>query len=156
MKFFHLLIVIVFALSGCGNKTTHQQETGSYATDSIGTEEILTEQVWDYQAIYGHYTLESAAAGFSASLTIQPQGRDLLFTLVSRKGETCKGEAGNTVAMVNHNDRYHTGYAIDETCKLEFIFRHTENKIDVRELQLCTLHNPLCGFDGTYVKTKPS
>lgn len=112
------------------------------------------EPVVSYQAFYGTYVLESAAGGFTATLVIEPRGNDMGFTLTSRKGDSCKGELSGAVAIVSHSTYYSTGYTMEESCKLEFSFRHEEEKIDIKEIHLCTAHDATCGFEGTYAKVR--
>jgi hypothetical protein len=101
----------------------------------------------------GIYDHESTTRGFSAILTITESGNDLSFTLSVSQGN-CKGEAEGKIIMVSHEENYHIGFFELEQCPLQFSLMLQGDKIDVKEINLCRLHEANCVFEGTYAKRK--
>jgi hypothetical protein len=150
---YNRIFIFILVLTGCGKSGGEQtSSTDSTSLDSTTTETELPDPDWEYTELYGQYSHDASTSGFSSTLVLEPQGLNIAFTIISSKGESCRGEASGNIAMVNHNEFYDTGYWISDDCKLEFIFRHQDKKVDVREIHLCTLHEAMCGFEGTYSK----
>ena len=150
-------IVLAILFTTCAVKKDEQAvdekvtvEGSDVDADSSSAYPVLPETDWDFTGLYGVYIHEGSSGGYSATLILEPQGLNIAFTLVSSKGETCRGEASGNIAMVDHKEYYDTGYWVSEDCKLEFIFRHQDKKVDVKEIHLCTLHEQSCSFEGTY------
>jgi hypothetical protein len=148
-----LLTLLIPALIGCSPSTKETPSTETVPVDSATDTTAPADVTWDYETLYGNYSLESSTGNFRASLALEPRGNELAFTLVSRKG-SCEGDLSGVIMMMNHNEHFDTGYSMEESCKLEFIFRYQEDLVDVKEIHLCTAHDPACGFEGTYRKIK--
>lgn len=155
MKTVTPLLLALWCLASCTNasnqKDTETQDVS--VADSAATVAEEDKIVYDYTALLGVYESTSQTAGYRAMLVIEPEGLELRYTLTTKNGD-CTGTATGSIAMVSHAAYYHTGYSMEEKCKLEFILRHTERKIDVKEIHDCTLHGPLCAFEGTYTKVE--
>lgn len=147
------LFFIFLLLLGCQQKS-QQSETETNSTAVEGTEEDMfthPEQPYDYSSLYGTYDHESTTKGFGAVLTIRQNGNDLYFYVSVSQG-TCKGETEGNVMMFEHTENYHTGFHQSENCMLQFMFIQTEEKIDIKEVNLCTAHGANCSFEGGYIK----
>ncbi len=143
-------------LVSCTGKLS--QENKNTETVEIDSAEEFYEQaedktVYDYQAFKGIYDHESSTQGFSAVLVISESGNDLSFTLSVSQG-SCKGEAEGKVTLVSHEENYHIGFFELNECPLQFSLMIKEDKIDVKEINLCRLHESGCTFEGSYAKRK--
>lgn len=139
--------------------------TGKAPDDSKNTEVVEIDSandfykqpedktVYDYKTFEGIYDHESTTRGFTAILTITESGNDLAFTLSVSQG-TCKGEAQGKILMVGHEENYHVGFFEQDQCPMQFSLMLQEDKIDVKEVNLCRLHESNCAFEGTYAKRK--
>lgn len=156
MRLVPSLIVIIILLASCSvKKEDSSNEIGPENTpDSTQVLDKLPDPDWNFSELYGRYQHEASSGTFSSTLVLEPQGLNIAFTLISSKGESCHGEASGNIAMVDHNENFDTGYWVEEQCKLEFIFRRTDDKVDVKEIHICTLHDTMCGFEGTYSRIK--
>lgn len=155
--FFIIYAVLLTIVSGgCGEKKT-QNETDQSAVEIDSASEFYEQSedktVYDYHRFAGIYDHESSTKGFSAILTVTESGNDLAFTISVAQGG-CKGEAQGNMLMVSHDKTYYVGfYEVDE-CPLQFTLMLNEDKIDVKEVNLCRLHEANCAFEGTYAKRK--
>lgn len=119
------------------------------------TQEIIhqTETQFDYTPIYGVYDHESTTEGFGAVVSIRQEGFNLYFTLSVSQG-SCKSETEGVVTMVEHTKNYYTGFYNFDKCPLQFTFYPTQQKVDVKEVSLCTVHSGGCNYEGVYLKRK--
>lgn len=144
----------VSLLISCTGKTPQENTTLAVEIDSSDFYQQPTDKtVYDYKTFRGIYDHESTTSGFSAVLTITESGNDLSFTLSVSQGN-CKGDVAGKLFIVSHEENYHVGfYELDE-CPLQFSLMLHDNKIDVKEVNLCRLHPAQCSFEGTYAKRK--
>lgn len=150
------LIFLIGLTTGCVKKNKNEKSAGSAVEiDSMKDfyEQPDDKTVYDYQRFAGIYDHESTTKGFTAVLVITENGNDLSFELsVAQAG--CKGEAKGNMVMVSHEKTYYVGfYEVDE-CPLQFTLMLTENKIDIKEVNLCRMHEANCAFEGAYIKRK--
>lgn len=149
------IIFILLLLTGCSSKTP-QENTASEAIEIDSAEfyqDTEDETSIDYSNFEGIYDHESTTRGFSAILTIAESGNDLSFTLSVSQG-TCKGEVKGKILIISHEDNYHVGFFELDQCPLQFSLMISDSKIDVKEINLCKLHESGCTFEGTYAKRK--
>lgn len=140
----------------CTGKTSHDTaDNQSVEVDSAREYYKNTEEevVYNYRTFAGIYDHESNTKGFTAVLNITESGNDLSFTISVSQG-ACKGEAEGKITMVSHDENGHSGFYELSDCPLQFMLLSKENKIDVKEISLCQLHESGCAFEGTYVKRK--
>lgn len=143
-------------LAACAGKPSPENENREAIEVDSATEfyeQADDKTVYDYNSFRGIYDHESTTAGFAAVLAITESGNDLSFTLSVSQG-TCKGEAEGKILMVSHEENYHVGFFELDQCPLQFSLMLHEDKIDVKEVNLCRLHDSSCAFEGTYVKRK--
>ncbi len=151
-----LPILLTGLVAGCGEKKKDEKSAGS-AVEIDSTKDFYEQPdnktVYDYQRFAGIYDHESTTKGFTAVLVITENGNDLSFELsVAQAG--CKGEAKGNMVMVSHEKTYYVGfYEVDE-CPLQFTLMLTETKIDIKEVNLCRMHEANCAFEGAYIKRK--
>lgn len=155
---FFIIYVVLFATlsEGCSERKT-QNETDGAAVEIDSANDFYEQPddktVYDYHRFAGIYDHESSTKGFSAILTVTESGNDLAFTISVAQG-SCKGEAKGNMLMISHDKTYYVGfYEVDE-CPLQFTLMLNEDKIDVKEVNLCRLHEANCAFEGTYAKRK--
>lgn len=150
-----ITIVIILLSIGCQSKP--QQDKTDSQMDTVSeaqpTEDIYAkpETNYDLRPLYGIYDHESTAKGFSAVLTLTQYGNDLYFTVSVSQGE-CKGESEGVVSILDYNENYYTGFYNSEDCKMQFSFLLIENKVDIKEVTICSHHGNDCSFEGTYLK----
>lgn len=156
-----LKIVLIFVaigisvvFNGCVDKKTQSKTTVDVV--EIDSAKEFYEQpeatvTYDYQRFAGIYDHESTARGFAAVLVITESGNDLSFTLSVAQG-TCKGEVSGNMLMVSHEQHYYVGFFEANECPLQFTLQLTEDKIDVKEVNLCQLRDSNCSFEGNYQK----
>lgn len=145
--------VLFFACSE--KKNSKKPDDSAVELDSAEDfyEQADDNTVYDYHRFAGIYDHESTTKGFSAILVITENGNDLAFTLsVAQAG--CKGEAKGNILMISHEPTYYVGFYEADECPLQFTLMLSENKIDVKEVNLCRLHESNCAFEGGYVKRK--
>jgi hypothetical protein len=143
-------------LAGCTGKASQgDKDSEAIEIDSASDfyEQPDNQTVYDYRTFQGIYDHESTTRGFSAVLTISESGNDLSFTLSVSQGN-CKGSAEGKMLMVSHEENYHIGFFELDQCPLQFSLLLKEDKIDVKEINLCRLHESNCAFEGTYAKRK--
>lgn len=149
-------ILIVFILSGCTTKNPDAPANEvSVPVDSA--REFYrqeTQENFDYSRFQGIYDNESTTTGFSAILTLAENGNDLSFTLSVTQGNSCKGHAEGKVFMMSHEPAFYVGFYEAENCPLQFSFMLQDDKVDVKEINLCKLREGNCSFEGSYVKRK--
>jgi hypothetical protein len=149
------LFFILLILAGCKEKV--QQENVDNQGIEVDSAKDFFEQpedgkTYDYARFLGIYDHESRTGGFSAVLAITENGNDLSFTLSVAQGNGCKGEAEGAIFMMSHETNYYVGFYQLENCQLQFSFMLQEDKIDVKEINICRLHEGSCTFEGTYAK----
>jgi hypothetical protein len=150
-----VIIIITTLLFCCQSKPQNsdaQQTTGN--AQEIDSTDFYAKPVttYDYRPFYGIYDHESTTAGFSAVVTINPSGTDLLFTVSVAQGE-CKGESEGVITMFEHTENYYAGFYSSENCRMQFSFiLQPELKIDIKEVTLCSHHGSNCSYDGIYAK----
>lgn len=152
------LSYIGFALLICCSGKPSPEATENEAVEIDSAKEFYAEEaedktVYDYRSFQGIYDHESTTRSFSAILTIEESGNDLSFTLSVSQG-SCKGEALGKITIVSHEENYHAGFFELDECPMQFSLMLKEEKIDVKEINLCRLHESNCAFEGTYVKRK--
>lgn len=151
-----LSFIFLLLLSGCIGKAP-QEDKRSEAIEIDSASDFYQQPadttVYDYRTFQGIYDHESTTQGFSAVLTITENGNDLSFTLSVSQG-TCKGVAEGKILMVSHEENYHVGFFELEQCPLQFSLLLQEDKVEVKEINLCRLHESNCAFEGTYAKRK--
>jgi len=155
MKFKSLiqLLALVLVFPHCQEKPRENESTGTQAIeDTVSTTSAPPVPSWDYSKLYGVYFFEGNNGTYASSLTLEPQGLNIAFKLVTTKGKTCRAEANGNIALVNHTENFDTGYWITDDCGLEFSFQLKNQKVDVKEVNTCTLHNEQCLLEGTYIK----
>lgn len=153
------IICVVFfagAIVSCGEKKT-QEKSGGSAVEIDSARDFYEQPddktVYDYQRFAGIYDHESTTKGFTAVLVIIENGNDLSFELsVSQAG--CKGEAKGNIVMISHEKISYVGFFEADECPLQFTLMLTENKIDIKEVNLCRMHEANCAFEGAYIKRK--
>lgn len=152
-----LLLTIAFLMFlSCSSKAPHEKVNSEAVEVDSATEfyeQPETKTVYDYRSFQGIYDHESTTRGFAAILTITESGDDLAFTLSVSQG-TCKGKAEGKIIMVSHEQNFHVGFYEPDQCPLQFSLLLSEAKIDVKEVNLCKLHDSNCSFEGTYIKRK--
>lgn len=149
--------LIVFILFGCTAKNPDKPVNELSVPVDSATEfykQDETEEDFDYSRFEGIYDHESSTTGFSAILTITENGNDLSFTLSVAQGSGCKGEAKGAVFMMSHEPNFYVGFYEAENCQLQFSFMLQEDNIDIKEINLCELHESNCWFEGSYAKRK--
>ena len=141
--------------AACSSKAPQDSEqTAATEVDSTEFYEQREDKtVYDYKPFQGIYDHESTTKGFSAVLTLTESGNDLSFTLSVSQG-TCKGQADGKISMVSHEENYHVGFFELDECPLQFSLMLQEDKVDIKEVNLCRLHESNCSFEGTYAKRK--
>lgn len=143
-------------LIACSGKPP-QEKAESQSVEVDSAREFYTdpeeETVYNYRQFAGIYDHESNTRGFSAVLNVTESGNDLSFTLSVAQG-SCKGEADGKIIMVSHEENYYTGFYEQTKCPLQFTLMLRENKVDVKEINLCQLHESSCAFEGTYIRRK--
>lgn len=143
-------------LVGCGQqKPVENKNQTRIEIDSARDfyEQPEDKTVYDYRSFTGIYDHESTTKSFSAMLSITESGNDLSFILSVSQG-TCTGKVEGRISMVSHAENYHIGFFELAECPLQFNLMTTENKIDVKEVGLCSAHKNNCAFEGTYSKRK--
>jgi hypothetical protein len=143
-------------LAACTGKAPKENTTNEAIEIDSATEfyeQPEDKTVYDYRSFQGIYDHESTTRGFSAVLTLTESGNDLSFTLSVSQG-SCTGEAEGKISMVSHEENYHVGFFELDECPLQFSLMIQESKIDVKEVNLCRLHENNCSFEGTYAKRK--
>jgi hypothetical protein len=148
--------MLALILSCNGKKSETESSPETIEVDSARDFYKQSEIDYDYARFQGIYDNESKTSTFSAVLSVTENGDDLSIELSVSQADGCKGELSGTVFMVGHDVNYYTGFHQHDTCKLQFSFMLTEEKIDIKEIGICTLHESSCSFDGTYVKRKPN
>lgn len=150
------LLFIALILVGCKGKVD-QERTDNQSIEVDSAKEYFEnpegEKSYDYARFTGIYDHESRTGGFSAVLAVTENGNDLSFTISVAQGN-CKGEAEGAIFMLSHEANYYTGFYQIENCQLQFSFMLQEDKIDVKEINICRLHGGSCTFEGTYAKRK--
>lgn len=147
---------IVLTIAGCKEKEKQKiADNQGIEIDSATEfyEQAGDENSYDYARFKGIYDHESRTSGFSAVLAIRENGNDLSFTISVAQGN-CKGEAEGAVFMMSHEANYYVGFYQLDNCQLQFTFMLQENKIDVKEINICRLHEGSCTFEGSYAKRK--
>lgn len=149
------LLLIVLLLHACKEKekpenADNQSIEIDSAEDYFQSED---EKNYDYARFRGIYDHESRTGGFSAVLAVNENGNDLSFTISVAQGN-CKGEAEGAIFMMSHETNYYVGFYQLENCQLQFTFLLQEDKIDVKEINICRLHEGSCTFEGSYAKRK--
>jgi hypothetical protein len=151
-----IIFIAGLLISACAGKNS-QDATDNQTVEVDSASEYYKdpqeEIVYNYRAFAGIYDHESNTKGFTAVLNITESGNDLSFTISVSQG-ACKGEAEGKITMVSHDKNSHSGFYELSDCPLQFTFLVQENKIDVKEVSLCQLHESGCAFEGTYVKRK--
>lgn len=151
-----LFFLIYLLVAGCAGKAP-KENTSNEAIEIDSASEFYEQPedktVYDYRTFQGIYDHESTTRGFSAVLAITESGNDLSFTLSVLQG-SCKGEAEGKISMVSHEENYHVGFFELDQCPLQFSLMIQDNKIDIKEVNLCRLHESNCSFEGTYAKRK--
>ncbi len=149
-----LFIVLILA---CCKEKSQEKNTDYQAVAIDSTAEFYEhegdEKSYDYARFRGIYDHESRTGGFSAVLAVTENGNDLSFTISVAQGN-CKGEAEGAIFMMSHEANYYVGFYQLENCRLQFTFMLQENKIDVKEINMCSLHEGSCTFEGSYAKRK--
>jgi hypothetical protein len=149
---------VLFVILGIGCQSNSRKEEPSQEQNSASpsaTETNTPPTIYDYTPLYGVYDHEYATSSFNAVVALKPEGLNLHFTISSAQG-SCKAETEGVIAMVEHTDTYFIGFSNIEKCPLQFTFYPTEQKIDIKEVSLCTIHGQTCGFEGMYIKRKDS
>jgi hypothetical protein len=147
-------VLLLLSLVACTGKTPRENpRPEAIEVDSASDfyEQSEDQNVYDYRTFQGIYDHESTTQGFAAVLTLTENGNDLSFTLSVSQGN-CKGEAKGTIIMVSHEENYHIGFFEFDQCPLQFSLMLHEDKVDVKEVNLCRLHESNCAFEGTYAK----
>lgn len=149
-------LLFLSLLAGCAGKAS--QENKSEKAIEIDSTQDFYEQpedktVYDYRPFQGIYDHESTTQGFSAVLTITESGNDLSFTLSVAQGN-CTGEAQGKILIATHEENYHVGFFELNQCPLQFTLIISDGTVDVKEINLCRLHESNCAFEGTYVKRR--
>lgn len=151
-----LLFIFGLLLIGCSGKAP-QEQTENQAVEIDSASEFYDnpeeDVVYNYKQFAGIYDHESNTRGFTAILSLTESGNDLSFTISVSQG-SCKGEAEGKIIMVSHEESYYIGFYEPTNCPLQFMLLLQENKIDVKEINLCQLHESSCAFEGTYLKRK--
>ena len=152
------LIYIGCALLACCTTKPPQEDSQKEAVEIDSAKEFYADEaedktIYDYRSFQGIYDHESTTRSFSAILTIEESGNDLSFTLSTSQGN-CKGEALGKITIVSHEENYHVGFFELDECPMQFSLMLKEDKIDVKEINFCRLHESNCAFEGTYVKRK--
>lgn len=151
-----LIFILAISIAACsGKKSQEQTENQSIEVDSAQDFYSNPEQqeVYNYKRFAGIYDHESNTKGFAAVLNVTESGNDLSFTISVSQG-SCKGEAEGKIIMVDHDENFYVGFFEPTTCPLQFTLMLQENKIDVKEINLCRLHESGCAFEGNYIKRK--
>lgn len=152
-----LIGIVLILLATCTTKSPQEKNTTSEVVEIDSATEFYQDTedkiVFDYSNFQGIYDHESNTRGFTAILTITESGNDLSFTLSVSQG-TCKGEAEGKILMISHEENYHVGFFELDQCPLQFSLMIQEDKVDVKEVNLCKLHESNCNFEGTYAKRK--
>ncbi len=151
-----LCIITVFVfmlLSACGSKQqqTENNQTELQVVDSATAYYDQGKTIHNYARFQGIYDHESTTAGFAAILTLEENGNALAFKLSVSQG-TCKGEIQGNVFVTAHEQYYYVGFYQAESCPLQFTFMLEDNKVDIKEITLCSEHSTACTFEGTYTK----
>lgn len=143
-------------LIGCTVKKSHEiAENQAVEIDSAREfyKDPDAETVYTYAQFAGVFDHESKTRGFEAVLSLAESGNDLSF-IVSVSQGNCKGEAQGKITIIAHEENYYSGFFEQANCPLQFTLMLQEDKIDIKEINLCRLHENGCGFEGTYVKRK--
>lgn len=151
-----LIFSFLLILAACtGKESKNTRDTGAVEIDSASEfyEQPENKTIYNYRTFQGIYDHESTTGGFSAVLSITESGNDLSFTLSVSQG-TCKGEVEGKISMVSHEENYHVGFFELDQCPLQFSLMLHEDKVEVKEISLCRLHDANCAFEGTYAKRK--
>lgn len=149
-----VLIFGVLLISCSGKSSGENTEDQAVAIDSASEFYSAEQQaVYSYKQFAGIYDHESSTRGFAATLSLTESGNELSFTISVSQG-TCKGEAEGKITMIGHEENYYTGFYEQTKCPLQFTLLLQDNKVDIKEINLCQLHESSCAFEGTYVKRK--
>lgn len=149
-----IFVIGLLAVACAGKKSQDTTDNQSVEIDSAHEYYKPEEEViYNYRTFTGIYDHESNTKGFAAILNITESGNDLSFTISVSQGD-CKGEAEGKITMVSHDENSHSGFYELSDCPLQFTVLIKEEKIDVKEVSLCKLHESGCAFEGTYVKRK--
>ncbi len=134
------------------NTSASREDSSEGKTYTEPAEVVLPDQSdWDYQLLYGSYQHESNSTGFSASLTINPEGNDVSFIL-SVNQNACSGRADGIIGMAHFSDDEYTGFYNHADCRLQFTFSPKQQTVRIEEIGLCMLHEKTCRFDGVYFR----
>lgn len=149
-----LSVLFLLSLAACTGKAP-QENTNPEAIEVDSASEFYEQPEdqtpYNYRTFQGIYDHESTTQGFAAVLTLTESGNDLSFTLSVSQGN-CKGEAKGKITMVSHEENSHIGFFELDQCPLQFSLMLQEDKVDVKEVNLCRLHESNCSFEGTYAK----
>lgn len=151
-----LLFISGLLLAACSGKAPQESlDNQSVEIDSAREFYDTPEEkvVYTYTQFAGIYDHESNTQGFSAVLNVTESGNDLSFTLSVSQG-SCKGEVEGKIIMLSHEENYYTGFYEQTKCPLQFMLTLRDNKIDIKEINLCQLHESSCTFEGVYSKRK--
>lgn len=144
-------------MTGCqsrqpkNNIEISEHETDSASQASNTDVYAKPENNYDYRPLFGIYDHESTTTGFAAVLSLTQYGNDIYFTVSVSQGE-CKGESEGVVTILDFNEKFYTGFYDSEDCRMQFSFILEENKVDIKEVTLCSHHGNTCSFEGVYVK----
>lgn len=148
--------IFCILLAACTGKPPREtSDAGAVEIDSASEFYAQSDDdtVYDYRSFQGIYDHESTTGGFAAVLTITEAGNDLSFSL-SVSQNSCKGEVEGKIVMVSHEENFHVGFFEQDQCPMQFSLMLQEDKIDVKEVNLCRLRESNCTFEGTYAKRK--
>jgi len=144
-----LLIVMISCQPTQKEETTPEENS----SDETEPQSLESEKQYDYKPLFGIYDHGSTTKSFGAVVLLSQNGLDLYFTISSVQG-ACKAETEGVIVMVEHTETFYTGFANIENCPLQFTFYPAENKVDIKEVTLCTIHGSTCSFEGMYVQRK--
>jgi len=144
------IILLFLLLIACKSKPV-EESTPTVQQDTISTDSFKPVETHDYSELYGVYDHESNTKGFEAVVAVNQSGLNLSFTVSVTQG-SCKTETEGIIVMMKHSEQYLLGFANVENCPLQFTFYPKEKKIDIKEVNVCTLHGPSCSYDGMYKK----
>ena len=148
MRYLFIFLLLVFL--GCQSKQNEHAEQRNIA-EQPKKDLTQPQKQYDYTPLYGIYDHESTTNSFGAVLSIQQNGLDLYFSISVVQGN-CKAETEGVIVMAEHTENFYIGFADIENCPLQFTFSPKENKIDIKEVTLCTIHGSTCSFEGVYEK----
>lgn len=144
-------VIFFLVLTACQSSKKESVVESSPAVTEENKPAVAAD--YDYTPIYGIYDHESTTQNFGGVISIQPQGFDVYATISVAQGN-CKAETEAVVKMAEHTETYFIGFYEVENCRLQFTFYPVENKIDIQEIGVCTIHGPTCSFEGRYTKRK--